>query len=94
MLDWYRSLIALRRHPSLADDRFDRCRVLHLDEERRAIAVARGDVTIVANLGAVPTRYRPPADRDARLLLGSGVRWETDELALDGHSVAVLGGAP
>jgi maltooligosyltrehalose trehalohydrolase len=52
LLDWHRSLLALRRsRPELTDPRFDRMRVSY-DEDERWLVVHRGTLRIVANLGA------------------------------------------
>ncbi|MBW3662869.1 MAG: malto-oligosyltrehalose trehalohydrolase [Actinobacteria bacterium] len=68
MLGWYRRLIALRRRiPELTDGRRDRVRTRTGADW---IAVERGRVTVVVNLGRVP--LDPPlGDRPAHLLLSS-----------------------
>jgi maltooligosyltrehalose trehalohydrolase len=51
LLEWHRSLLALRRsRPELTDPRFDRVRVSY-DEGNRWLAVYRGPLTIMANFG-------------------------------------------
>jgi maltooligosyltrehalose trehalohydrolase len=51
LLDWYRSLIALRRRrPELTDPRLDQVRVT-FDEDARWLLVHRGALLIAANLG-------------------------------------------
>ena len=62
MLDWYRTLLALRRsRPELTDHRLARVRV-DFDEHAGWLVVHRGSLRIAANLGAA----------DARLLLAAG----------------------
>jgi maltooligosyltrehalose trehalohydrolase len=62
MLDWYRTLLALRRsRPELTDPRLDQVHV-SFDEEARWLVVHRGPLRIAANLG----------DTDARVPLGAG----------------------
>jgi maltooligosyltrehalose trehalohydrolase len=77
LLDWHRRLIALRRSlPSdgcLAQATFD--------EEARTLVVARGDVVVLANLGAEPRRFAAAGE----VLLGS-----FDGGVLAGESVAIL----
>jgi maltooligosyltrehalose trehalohydrolase len=54
ILAWYRELIALRRaRPELTDPRLDRVSAV-VDENGRWIAVQRGRLRIVANLGTEP----------------------------------------
>jgi maltooligosyltrehalose trehalohydrolase len=51
LLDWHRSLIALRRsRPELTDPRLDQVRA-EFDEEARWLVVHRGPLRVVANLG-------------------------------------------
>jgi maltooligosyltrehalose trehalohydrolase len=60
LLDWYRSLLALRQsRPELTDPRLDQVRVEYSEDERW-IVTHRGPLRIVANL----------ADADARLPVG------------------------
>ena len=68
MLGWYRRLIALRRRiPDLTDGRRDRVRT---QTGADWIAVQRGRVTVVVNLGRAP--LDPPLeDRPTHLLLSS-----------------------
>jgi maltooligosyltrehalose trehalohydrolase len=68
MLAWYRALVALRRHhPELTDGRWDAMDVRH-DEAAGWIAVTRGALTLLANLGAA--NHVAPVGA-ARLALGS-----------------------
>jgi maltooligosyltrehalose trehalohydrolase len=54
LLDWYRSLLALRRsRPELANPRLDQVRV-EFDEDARWLLVHRGALLIAANLGVGP----------------------------------------
>jgi maltooligosyltrehalose trehalohydrolase len=77
LLEWYRSLLALRRaQPALTDPRLDQVRVSYSEDERWLV-VARGPLRIAANLGTGPAEV-PVSVRDAsretgcpRLLLGS-----------------------
>ncbi|MFD9367634.1 malto-oligosyltrehalose trehalohydrolase [Streptomyces sp. NPDC060020] len=54
LLDWYRTLVALRRgHPDLRDPDLASVRVAH-DEERRWLTFRRGDVRVAVNLSPEP----------------------------------------
>ncbi len=57
MLEWYRSLIALRRRlPELTDGRRDQVHV-SVDEDDGLIIVKRGRVTLVGNIGTKTLRF-------------------------------------
>ena len=97
LLDWYRSLISLRRtRPALADPDFARVAVA-FDEEQRWLVVSRGDVQVAANLSDRPCTPRLPRLEDGvagvGVLLGSDPRIEVRDggVALPPESVAVLG---
>ena len=73
LLDWYRSLLALRRaRPELTDPRLDQVRV-DFDEDARWLLVHRGALRIAANLGAEPVSIPVGSGTAAtrRVLLGS-----------------------
>ena len=64
-LDWYRTLLALRRsRPELTDPRLDQVRVGY-DEDARWLLATRGPLRIAANLGTAPVRI--PLTREAPL---------------------------
>jgi maltooligosyltrehalose trehalohydrolase len=63
MLDWYRTLLALRRsHPELTDPRLDQVHVDY-DEDARWLVAHRGSLRIAANLGGADANVPlgPPA---------------------------------
>jgi maltooligosyltrehalose trehalohydrolase len=94
MLDWYRSLVALRRAtPDLRDGRLERVRT-RFDETARTLVVQRGSVTLVANLDERPRHVELEAP--GPLMLGSepGIELEGGRLRLPAASCAVLGPAP
>ena len=69
LLDWYRTLIALRRElPALGDPRLDRVTV-DCDEVAGWLVVRRGPATVAANLGGATATL--PAPAPARLVLAS-----------------------
>lgn len=91
MLDWYTSLIALRRsRPDLLDGRVDRVRV-DVDEDHRTIRVHRGSILVAVNLGSVERRLEIGPGR--RLLLASerDVKVEKTSVWLPSTSCAVIG---
>ncbi|HYP23779.1 MAG TPA: malto-oligosyltrehalose trehalohydrolase [Actinomycetota bacterium] len=81
LLDWHRSLIALRREwPELTDGRLDRVEVDY-DEDGRWLTTTRGRVTVECNLG--PSEVEAPVGAEGRrILLTSG-----KEPAVSGGSV-------
>lgn len=90
ILDWYKRLIALRRSTSvLTDGRMDRVEV-NYSEEGKWIAVKRGPVEVICNLGS--DRQAVPIGTKANNVLASEEGWQLRpgliELAAD--SVAIL----
>ena len=60
LLDWYRSLLALRRaRPELTDPRLHEVRAAY-DEAARWLLISRGPLRIAANLGADPAEIPLP----------------------------------
>jgi len=93
VLDWYRSLIHLRRAtPDLSDGRLDLVRVT-ADDEAGTLVVARGAVTIVANLGAAERKVELEPGRGSTPLLVSdpAVDVGPGTVILPPDTVAVLG---
>ncbi|MCQ0016053.1 DUF3459 domain-containing protein [Actinomadura madurae] len=104
LLEWHRSLIALRRAiPELNDPRTAGVRVEVDDNSARWLMMWRGGVCVAANLGGLPVLLPASAPGAARprLLLASdpAIHLDTDgigdsgtaSLALPAASVAVLG---
>ena len=94
MLEWHRTLIALRRQlPQLTDGRLDLVST-SFSEADRWLVVERGQVTIVANF-ADSRRKIPFGERQPRtVLLGTHDR-DIDvgpgSVSLPGHSLVILG---
>jgi maltooligosyltrehalose trehalohydrolase len=83
----YRDLIALRRDdPEMADPWLDHLTVDY-DEDQRWIAVSRGRLRIVCNLGAESVKV--PVTGEVVLAWGEPTV-DGDSTVLDGHSIAVL----
>ena len=90
VLDWYRRLLALRRHiPALADPRLARTDVT-FDENAGWLLVRRAEYLIAVNLGAALASL--PVAQPARLLLSSSpsIRLDEGALNLPPDSVAIL----
>ena len=86
ILDWYRTLIALRRtEPSITDPGI----VTEVTVESGVVSQRRGPITVVANLGSEPARPSVPGD----VVLGYGMSPLDGgpELAQDGVAVFVTG---
>jgi maltooligosyltrehalose trehalohydrolase len=83
----YRDLIALRRnHPDLADPWLEHLTVDY-DEDQGWIAVVRGRLRIVCNLGTEPVRV--PVGGDVVLAWGQPAA-DADGTVLQGHSFVIL----
>lgn len=93
LLAWYRDLIALRAaEPCLRDPDLEAVRTEH-DEERRTLAMLRGTIGMVLNLGTRPAVVTLPDGRSVvEVLLASapGVVPGDDAVSLPPDSVAVV----
>ena len=87
VLEWYRSLIALRRSTAdLSDGRLDLVRVV-ADDSVGTLVMRRGSIVVACNLGADEAKL----ELSGELLLSSGdVAGEDGALRLPRDSVAVL----
>jgi maltooligosyltrehalose trehalohydrolase len=93
VVQWYRSLLRLRRSVrSLVDPRLSRCRVA-FDEAERWLLLRRGDVAVACHLGSGERHLALDDAPSRRLLLASDatVRLEGDAVVLGPDAVAVLG---
>ncbi len=91
VLEWYRSLVALRhREPALRDPRFGSVGVAY-DAAGRWIVVRRPGLRVVCNLSdrRQTVRLDPPA---TEVLLSStrGVKTSADGVAVPGESLAIV----
>ncbi|VEG54726.1 maltooligosyl trehalose hydrolase [Mycolicibacterium aurum] len=84
---FYRSLIALRSEPDVADPWLDHLRI-DFDEDARWIVMHRGAVTVACNLGTEPVDV--PVVGDVVLAWGAPTPGTDGTTRIDGHSVAVL----
>ena len=93
MLEWYRSLISLRRStPSLLDGRVDRVEA-DFDQEAQWFRVIRGPMTVLCNLADEVQRVPIGRDRPKKILLSSNPTNRTgpDYGELQPESVVILG---
>ncbi|WP_316043557.1 DUF3459 domain-containing protein [Actinomadura sp. CNU-125] len=99
LLDWHRSLIALRRAiPDLNDPRLSETRVeTREDGEYRLVTIRRGRIRLVANLADRSAEIATPAsrlvlasDQDVKLETDSSGDSSTSLLSLPAASAAVL----
>jgi glycogen operon protein len=90
LLEWHKSLIALRRqHPDLVNGDLAGVKVAY-DEERGWFRMDRGTVSLAFNLGADGARVPLPATAHRVLLASSGAEIEGDELVLSADAVAIV----
>jgi maltooligosyltrehalose trehalohydrolase len=93
MLQWYRTLLRLRRElPALRDTPLGQGWV-ERDEESGVLLVGRGGLTVVGNLAAEPRTVRLSERVAGRQVLAAWgqAQVSADEVALDPHDVVVLG---
>ncbi len=91
LLDFYRSLIKLRRQiPELHNGRMERTAV-YFDEEVRWLIMTRGRIWMVFNFAPVNQRIPclKPGKKEILLTSEEGVTVEDDAILLPGHSVAI-----
>jgi maltooligosyltrehalose trehalohydrolase len=97
LLDWYRSLLALRRsHPELADPRLDQVHVDY-DEDARWLLIHRGQLRIAANLGTADATI--PLDSSTSepaplITSANGISIASDAVALPPATFAILDLSP
>jgi maltooligosyltrehalose trehalohydrolase len=93
LLDWYRSLIRLRRsRPELTDSRLDLVRA-EFDEDARCLVVRRGTLRVVASLAGDPVDVPlGEAQREYVLVLGSdpGISVKPGVITMPPASFAVV----
>jgi maltooligosyltrehalose trehalohydrolase len=93
LLGWYRELIALRRaRPELADPRLDRVDV-RFDEDRRWLAVRRGRLLVLANLGDDEHAFQLPDTRQLPVVLArsnDAVRMDPGSVTVPPDAVAIV----
>ena len=87
LLDIYRSLIALRRKETDLTDPWLENLLVDYDEEHRWIALHRGSLSVMCNIG--PDNVRVPVTGDVVLASGQPAV-DVEAMVLQGHSFAIL----
>jgi maltooligosyltrehalose trehalohydrolase len=92
-LEWYRSLIALRRRFSAFTTGRSDFTAAACDEERKWLRVERGLLTIVANLSPEPQSVPLSCDRARHVVLASKPvdHFRGPSIAMPGEAIVVLG---
>jgi hypothetical protein len=84
MLDWYKTLLQLRRRfPQLVDGRLDRVRT-QFDEKNRSLVIEREGTFLVVNLGLNPSAIKVPTENNLTLVVSSA-----KDTRLDGHTIII-----
>jgi maltooligosyltrehalose trehalohydrolase len=92
MLEWYRTLIELRRgSPSLNDGTPGETKV-SFDEEKKWLVMVRGAMTVMCNLGAGAVNLKNPGRLSLVLASRGDVEMMGDEVVLPAGTLAVLSG--
>src|ERR1700761_2054321 len=92
MLQWYRSLIELRRgSASLNDGKAGKTKV-RFDEKKRWLRMERGLVTVMCNLGSEPVEMSVPDGQALALASRGEIAVDGSRVVLPGDSLAVLSG--
>ena len=90
LLEWHRSLIALRRKcPFLRDGRFRDAQV-SVDDEDGRLTIRRGRILVACNVGDVPSRVDTGADAELILSSDPEIRLRDGAVHLPPDSVAVV----
>jgi malto-oligosyltrehalose trehalohydrolase len=90
LLDWYRSLLVLRKaRPELTDPRLDRVRVGY-DEDARWLLVRRGPLRIAANLGTSTARVLAAGSGTVLLASEPDISVNSEIITLPPASFAVI----
>jgi len=94
MLEWFRKLIHLRRRSvSLNDGDLGHTSV-RFDEARRWLAMDRGEVRVVANLGEEAASFDVPEGFRVALASREGIEARGEKISLPPDTLAVLSGEP
>jgi maltooligosyltrehalose trehalohydrolase len=94
MLEWYRSLIRLRRRSiSLNDGDLGHTKIRY-DEEKRWLAMDRGGVQVVVNLGQEDASFEMPEGFRVALASRDGLGGSAGSISLPANTLAVLSSEP
>ena len=90
MLDWYRRLIHLRRRSAALNDGDLGHTSVRFDEEKRWLAMDRGEVRVVLNLGEGPASFEVPEGFRVTLASQDGMSIVAGKISLPPDTLAVL----
>lgn len=90
MLDWYRGLIDLRRHSASLNDGDTKHISVKFDEEEHWLAMDRGQVRVLCNLGNKPAELENPAGLPLILTSDTDISIKDKKVLLPPDSLAIL----
>jgi maltooligosyltrehalose trehalohydrolase len=94
MLEWYSSLIRLRRNTTWLNDGDKGHTKVRFDEERRWLAMDRGGVQVLANLGDNAAEFDVPEGFHVALVSREGVGANGGKIVVPASTVAILSADP
>ncbi len=94
MLDWVRQLIQLRRHSTSLNDGEMKHLSMRCSEEGRWLSMRRGDVEVLANLGAAAANFQVREGFRLALCSRTGVLVAAGSIALPPDTLAILSSEP
>jgi maltooligosyltrehalose trehalohydrolase len=94
MLEWYRSLIHLRRSSLALNDGDMGHLSADCDEERRWLRIDRGAVQVLANFGGEKAQFDVPEGFDVRLCSRDGVMANGGTVEVPPNTLAILSSEP
>jgi maltooligosyltrehalose trehalohydrolase len=92
MLDWYRSLIVLRRGSASLNDGTPGQTKVVFDESRKWLVMMRGAVTVMCNIGTEPAELENSRRLPLVLASRAGVEVVGDRVVLPPDTLVVLSG--
>jgi maltooligosyltrehalose trehalohydrolase len=94
MLEWYRSLIHLRRSSLALNDGDMGHLSADCDEERRWLRIDRGAVQVLANFGGEKAQFDVPEGFEVRLCSRDGVKANGGTVEVPPNTLAILSSEP
>jgi maltooligosyltrehalose trehalohydrolase len=94
MLDWYRSLIALRRATPCLNVGEPRHTKVLFDESEKWLSMMRGNITVHCNLGGSEHPFHVDSGSEIVLSSRKGIAVERDELVLPADTIVVIRANP
>jgi maltooligosyltrehalose trehalohydrolase len=90
MLEWFKRLIRLRRSSSSLNDGELQHIAVRYDADSRWLAMDRGQVRVLANLGPQPVAFEVPAGYRLELCSRDGLAVAGERISLPSDTLAVL----